>query len=407
MKARSNSSQNPILPVPGQDALAHTVRVVEYLREQIVQAGGWLPFSRYMELVLYAPGLGYYAAGARKFGQLESDGSDFVTAPEMTPLFGQTLASQLAEWLPNTAPQIMEFGAGTGKLAAHLLNELARLETPCEQYWIIELSGDLRERQRATLQQLVPEHAHKVQWLDSLPSTFKGIMLGNEVLDAMPIGLWHWQNAQWSQRGVVWQAAESSTTPADGWFAFADRPADATNHPREALPDWTPTNDPYLYETHAAEQGFMRSLGQALEQGYIVMIDYGFPAHEYYHPQRNEGTLMCHYRHHAHDDPFYLPGLQDITAHVNFSAIAAAGQEAALELLGYTSQARFLINCGLTDRLAQLDPSQMANYLPQANALQKLVSEAEMGELFKVIAFAKSADHGASGFMRGDRSHTL
>lgn len=407
MKARSNSSQNPILPVPSPDALAHTACVVEYLRKQIAQAGGWLPFSRYMELALYAPGLGYYAAGARKFGQLESDGSDFVTAPEMTPLFGQTLASQLAEWLPRTAPHIMEFGAGTGKLAAHLLNELTLLETPCEQYWIVELSGDLRERQRTTLQELAPGHVHKVRWLDNLPNTFKGIMLGNEVLDAMPIALWHWQNSQWLQRGVTWQMEGSSTTSTDGWFAFADRPGSESTATHEAVPAWIPTNEPYLFETHAAQQGFMRSLGHILEQGYIVMIDYGFPAHEYYHPQRNEGTLMCHYRHHAHDDPFYLPGLQDMTAHVNFSAIATAGQEAGLDLLGYTSQARFLINCGLTDRLAQLDPGQMANYLPQANALQKLVSEAEMGELFKVIAFAKSADHDASGFMRGDRSHTL
>ncbi|UVA79825.1 class I SAM-dependent methyltransferase [Pandoraea commovens] len=394
------------LPVPETDALEHSRRLTAYLADAIEADGGWLPFDRFMELALYAPGLGYYAAGAAKFGRLAADGSDFVTAPELTPFFARTLARQLGEVFEQTGDaQVLEFGAGSGRLAADLLLALEAEGTPCEQYSIMELSGELRARQRDTIEKAAPHLLDRVTWLDQLPDAFHGTMIGNEVLDAMPVRLWARRpdaNGQpvWFERGVV-------LTPEG--FAWEERLyTGPLPEALDALAVLPPTQE-YLTETHEAAAAFVRSVAPLLARGVLLLIDYGFPAREYYHPQRAGGTLMCHYRHHAHDDPFYYPGLQDITAHVEFSGIADAGVEAGLDLLGFTSQARFLMNAGIIDLMSTLDPTDQKTFLPAAAAAQKLLSEAEMGELFKVIAFGRAMDEwaGLVGFVNGDRSHAL
>jgi SAM-dependent MidA family methyltransferase len=449
-----NSHKLDSLPVPDAAALAHSQTLLAEVAARIRANGGWLPFDRYMECVLYTPGLGYYSGGAAKFGRRGDDGSDFVTAPELTPLFAQTISRALAEALQASGTtQVMEFGAGTGKLAAGILAELDALGVPCERYWIVELSGELRERQRATLAAAFagnPQALARVQWLDALPERFDGVMLGNEVVDAMPVKLYRRSGGVWHERGVALDDAPHAG-PAEH-AAVADTLAsdrrDASHHGAapaapalrlswadrvlagtaagaaagHAVTDDTPAladaqtaallaqiegDEDYLTEACPAAAAFAATLARMLGRGALLLIDYGFPRHEYLHPQRSAGTLMCHYRHRAHGDPFFYPGLQDITAHVDFTAIAEAGLAGGLDLLGYTSQARFLINCGITEVLSRFDPSDLKHYLPAANAVQKLLSEAEMGELFKVIGFARGIDGTLSGFARGDRSHTL
>jgi SAM-dependent MidA family methyltransferase len=381
-----------MLPAPPPDALAHSRHVAAHLRALIREAGGWIPFARYMEAALYAPGLGYYAAGAAKFGAA----GDFVTAPELTPLFGRTLARAIAPALQEIGGEVLELGAGSGRLAADLLGELERLGALPRRYLILEVSAELRERQQQTIARAWPQLARRVTWLDALPGRFSGAIVGNEVLDALPAELVHWTAAGPLQRGVM-LAGEA--------FAWADRPiADAALRRRAealALPPG------YLSEINLAAEALVASLGRILDRGVILMLDYGFPQAEYYHPQRHMGTLRAHYRHHALDDPFHLPGLTDLTAHVDFSAVANAGVAAGLALAGYTSQAGFLLNSGLTELLMQTPPDDAAAYLPQANAVQRLVSPAEMGELFKAVAFSKGEVAALAGFARGDRRHTL
>lgn len=410
-----NAHKPGSLPVPDADALAASQALVALVRDDIAAAGGWLPFDRYMERVLYAPRLGYYSGGARKFGLRAQDGSDFVTAPELSPLFASTLARPVAQALAESGTrELIEFGAGTGKLAAGLLTALDALGVPFDSYAIVELSGELRARQRETIEALAGDLAQRVRWLDALPERFAGVALGNEVLDAMPVKLFVRTGGVWHERGVA--------TGADGKLGFADRPTgheDAnaehggtvlTNYDAAVLAELDERIDrsiDYVAETHAAAAAFTRTICTMLSSGAAFFVDYGFPRHEYYHPQRAQGTLMCHYRHHSHDDPFFHPGLQDITAHVEFTAIAVAGTEAGADLLGYTSQARFLMNAGITEALAELDASDTSRFLPAANAVQKLLSEAEMGELFKVIAFSRGIERTVDAFARGDRSHTL
>lgn len=380
------------LPVPDTAALQHSAKLSEHIREAIAINGGWLSFARYMELALYAPGLGYYTAGAHKFGEA----GDFITAPELSPLFGRSLARQLAEIMGATRPQILELGAGSGKLAADILGELEQLGQLPERYMILEVSADLRERQRLLLAQRVPHLLTRVDWLDSLPDVIEGVAFGNEVLDALPVNLIHWQGGQPLERGVA---------VSDAGFCWQDRPIADAALLQAAQQIAAP--DDYLSEICPAARGLVNSLAQRLQAGALVFIDYGFGAREFYHPQRQRGTLMCHYRHHAHDDPFYLPGLQDITAHVDFTAVAEAGIDAGLTLLGYTHQAFFLMNCGIAEFLQSANPEDMRNYAPLAAQLQKLTSPAEMGELFKVIALGKKIELPLRGFSLGDLSHTL
>lgn len=401
-----NAHSPDSLPAPGPDALAQSEALIAKIRVEIASAGGWMPFNRYMDLALYAPGLGYYSGGAMKFGKRGDDGSDFVTAPEMSPLFAATVVRPVAQALRDSGTRrLMEFGAGTGKLAAGLLNALQALDIPFDNYAIVDLSGELRERQRATIETDAPALAAKVTWLDALPTQFEGVVIGNEVLDAMPVRLMVRKLDTWHERGVSWK---------DDRFVFDDKPLlAALDNPllNEINATIDEVNDEpfieYLTETHEAALAFTRTVCSMLTRGAAFFIDYGFPRREFYHAQRQAGTLMCHYRHRAHGDPFLYPGLQDITAHVEFSGIAEAGVDAGADLLGFTSQARFLMNAGITDALSDIDPDDVRRFLPAANAVQKLLSEAEMGELFKVIAFSKGIEETLVAFSSGDRSHTL
>ena len=362
--------------------------MMSVLQSALDAAGGWLGFDAFMALALYTPGLGYYASGSRKFGHMPQSGSDFVTAPELSPHFGRALARQVAQALQATGvDEVWEFGAGSGALAGQVMAALDAAGTPLRRYTIVDLSGSLRERQQTRL----AAYGERVRWVQELPASFSGVVLGNEVLDAMPVQLLARVGGVWHERGVVLHA---------GQLTWADRPTEL----RPPLAVDGPHD--YLTETHAQAEGFVRTLADRLSRGAIFLIDYGFPEHEYYHPQRSTGTVMCHRAHEADANPLVQVGLKDITAHVNFTGIALAGQEAGLQVLGYTSQGRFLLNCGLLDGMADAP-------LPERVMLQKLIHEHEMGELFKVIAFAVDTPQQpysgwqALGFAAGDRSHTL
>lgn len=399
MSNENPRGMNASLPQPDAAALAASRALCQRIRAEIHEQGGWIPFSRFMELSLYAPGLGYYSGGAHKFGA----GGDFITAPELTPLFAWALAAQAAQVMANSAPQILEAGAGSGALAADLLLELERQGTLPERYLILELSGELRQRQVETLESRAAHLASRVEWLDRLPQNYAGLVLGNEVLDAMPVDLLVWREANEGEgahgifeRGVV--QAE------DGGLLWRDRQAEGA---LLAAAELLPVTAPYLSEIGLAGRAWVAEWGRILEKGAVLLFDYGFPRHEYYLPERDCGTLMCHYRHHSHSDPFWLPGVNDITAHVDFTAVAEAGFEAGLDVLGYTGQAQFLLNCGITESLARLQDAGDIAYLAEARKVGKLISPAEMGELFKVIALGHGIETPLLGFSRGDRLHTL
>ncbi|MEZ5659376.1 MAG: SAM-dependent methyltransferase [Burkholderiaceae bacterium] len=397
------------LPVPDADALQVSDALQARVRSRVQTAGGWLGFDQFMQAALYEPGLGYYVAGARRFGAA----GDFVTAPELTPLFGHCLANASLEWLEVLAPTITEFGAGTGQLAAQMLNALDRLGRAPDAYRIIEVSPALREQQRHTLEMLCPDLAGRVQWLDRLPERLDGLILANEVLDAMPVRLFALHEGTIHERGLmrgqgdqplVWQ-----TRIADSGFTARVRRALAGAGWGGADPlalDLSVWPEGYASEVHEAAIGWVDTLAERLGAGVMLLVDYGFPAREFYHPQRAGGTLACHYRHRVHHDPLRYPGLQDITVHVDFTALARRAERAGLEVLGYTSQANFLLNAGLLDGLAGM-PRDGTEYLRQSQAVQRLVSEAEMGELFKVIAFGRGARGGGPGFHHGDRQGAL
>ena len=409
------------------DALAHSQRVSAFLRTQLQEQGGWLPFSQWMHHVLYAPGLGYYAAGSVKLAEAvmasqprdsQSDApdrnsnsnsksnsksnsnhlgaisGDFVTAPQLTPLFGYTLARQVLEVLQQAdSTDILEFGAGSGALAHSVLSALDSLGV-CANYFILEVSADLKTRQ----QQLLAPWGNRVVWLDRTPSQFTGCILANEVLDAMPVELFAWSEHedQVLQRGVV--------SEGEG-FQYQNRVAPSALE--RAVRARMPYLPGYRSEINLQAEAWVRDLSTWLTKGAAILIDYGFPRHEFFHPQRQRGTLMCHIQHRAHDDVFLAPGLQDITAHVDFTAIAEAAFGAGLEVLGYTSQARFLLNSGLPELLNTLDQTNTKTLAQTHGAVQKLLSEAEMGELFKVMVLSRGLDQVLSGFSRGDRSAQL
>ena len=376
------------------DALAHSQRVSAFLHARIQEQGGWVPFSQWMHEVLYAPGLGYYAAGSVKLAQANTLSGDFVTAPQLTPLFGYALARQVIEVLQQAnSTDILEFGAGSGALAHSVLTALDT-QGLSANYFILEVSADLKARQ----QQLLAPWGERVVWLSRTPAIFTGCILANEVLDAMPVELFAWSEHedQVLRRGVI----------SDGkGFQFQDRAAPAAlEHAVRARMPYLPG---YRSEINLQAEAWVRDLGTWLVKGAALLIDYGFPRHEFFHPQRQRGTLMCHVQHRAHDDVFLAPGLQDITAHVDFTAIADAALAAKLEVLGYTSQARFLINSGLPELLYGLDQTDAKQLAYTHGAVQKLLSEAEMGELFKVMALSRGLTQILSGFSRNDRSAQL
>jgi SAM-dependent MidA family methyltransferase len=373
------------LPEPDAVSLQHSARVATHIKECIREANGWIPFSTYMELAMFAPGLGYYSAGAAKIGAA----GDFITAPEMSTLFGATLAKQVAQVLKATGGDVLEFGAGSGKLARDLLRGLEKLGCERCQYLILEPSPDLRERQHSFLQKEIPEWISRIQWIDQLPKNFAGVMIANEVLDAMPIDLIAWQTDGIYERGVA---------IANNEFFWEDRKLESGSLLDHAQAIHVAPG--YVSEIHRAGAAFVRSMGDSLKHGVALLIDYGFLDHEYYHSDRNTGTLMCHYRHRAHTDPFFLPGAQDVTAHVNFSVMMDAARGVGLDVEGFTTQAKFLIHCGITDQLGEIDPANATQYLPLANQVQRLLSPAEMGELFKVLALGRGIDFPLLGFTR-------
>ena len=376
-RAMAHGFYNPAMPTTQRSSVS--APLLRLIHGAIAREGGWLPFDRFMAMALYAPGLGYYASSSCKFGVLPSTGSDFVTAPELSSLFGATLARQVRQALAAcSSDTVWEFGAGSGALAEQLLDALG---DGVASYCIVDISATLRHRQQDRLARF----ASKVRWLDALPDQMHGVIIGNEVLDAMPVQLLHFDGQTWFERGVV---------SLHGGFAWSDRPSRLTAPFRHGL--WPRTTT----EVHPQAEAFVATLGTRLQCGVVVFIDYGFPQAEYYHVQRQGGTLMCHRAHRSDDNPLVDVGLKDITAHVNFSGIALAGQDHGLNVLGYTSQANFLINCGLLGLLESAGARERAN-------AQKLMTEHEMGELFKVIAFSKGCEFDALGFVRGDRTHTL
>jgi SAM-dependent MidA family methyltransferase len=378
------------LPVPDSDALAASHALQHLIASEIAKSDGAITFSRFMDLALYAPDLGYYSGGAAKLGR---DG-DFTTAPELSPLFGAALAQAAAAIIAQTAPNILEFGAGTGKLARDVLREMAHLGINVGQYAIVELSGELRARQQEMLREFP-----QVLWLDGFPASFDGVVLANEVLDAMPVQLVSKGESGWRELFVG---------ISHGAFVLQPAGPDMDERVASQVPAADELPLGYMTELHTVGRGFMASLAQVMRagRGAAFLFDYGFPAHEYYHEQRMAGTLMCHYRHHAHPDPFYLPGLQDITAHVDFTAMALAAQDNGIDVLGYMNQASFLLATGIAELLLRTDPADAQRYLPQSNAVQKLVSPAEMGELFKVLIVGNKVSL-PEALLRSDRSHRL
>jgi SAM-dependent MidA family methyltransferase len=401
------------LPPASAEEIQRSQLLVEKIRSAInASPDGSIGFDSFMGLCLYEPGLGYYSGPSQKFGLH----GDFVTAPMQSPLFGACIGQQCAQWLGQLEINegILEFGAGDGLLAAQVLNELSRqgLEVA---YAIVELSADLQARQRTTIATLAPQALDRVIWLDQLPSSFKGIILGNELIDAMPVRLFRLESDASGQlekfeRRVTFGSGNSSE---QGPFAWKDVAAD-TQLQQDidvalARANWGAESvSGYVSELPSQANAWIASVAQCLEQGVILLLDYGFAAQEFYHPQRSQGTLNCHYRHHSHGEPFYLPGLQDITAHVDFSALLDEAFANGLELLGYTNQAHFLMNLQILDKLKNITASPQ--YPLHAQAVGRLLSEAEMGDLFKAIAFAK-LDSGRAfrslGFSHGDKSHTL
>ena len=387
------------LPEPDRDAQAHSLQLVALIRHEIEQADGRLPFDRYMERVLYAPGLGYYAAGARKFG----DTGDFVTAPELSPLFARCLARQCCEVLDDLKPggDILEVGAGSGILAADLLQELERLEALPRRYLILDLSPELQQRQRQTLERRVPHLLSRVCWLSAFPEKgFRGVVLANELLDAMPVHRFRVKDGviqeQFVQRRderfeLIWGA------PVTPGFA----PAVTTLMSRLAL------QDEFESEINLRAAPWLASLADSLQQGVVLLIDYGHSRTEYYHPARNCGTLMCHYRHRAHPDPLVYPGLQDITAHVEFSTIAEAAQQAGFRVAGYTTQAYFLMATGLDELVAASDPEDVATHMALVQGVKQLTLPTGMGERFKVLGLARDWTAPLRGFALRDLRERL
>jgi SAM-dependent MidA family methyltransferase len=362
---------------------AHTELLSQKIMAEIASNGGWIPFSRYMEMALYEPGMGYYSAGAHKLGT----GGDFTTAPELSPLFGAAIVETLlpilealqSQGLPT---QILEFGAGTGKLAQSILSRLHELDFILDHYDIIEISPDLAQRQEERLQHLSKKLNLSTQcrWLRSLPNSFKGIMLANEVIDAIPCDAIIFQNGFW-----YWQGA----SVVDGKLTWSTGKPVEQSLPPEALMNGS-FSEGYVTELHVPANACMRQVADHLDTGLFLTFDYGFPENEYYHAQRLEGTLMTHHRHHAIQDPFYLPGLCDVTTHVEWSQIGRSALEAGVDDVYLSNQASYLLDAGIGDIALEIgDPSNPETFLPISNSLQKLLSEAEMGELFKVFAFSK------------------
>ena len=376
--------------------MEHSKLLGSKIATEIASQGGWIAFSRYMEMALYEPGMGYYSAGAHKLGA----GGDFTTAPELSPLFGAAIVSAILPVLEGLKAQglpakILEFGAGTGKLAESILTRLNDLGFQLDGYDIIEISPDLTQRQQERLHKLTAELelSTKCSWLSSLSENFKGVILANEVIDAIPCDAIIYQNGFWYWYGVSF--AE------DKYFWKTGKPVEQALLPESLLSG--NFSEGYVTELHPQANAWIRQIAKQLDAGLFLTFDYGFPESEYYHPQRIEGTLMAHHRHHAIQDPFYLPGLCDLTTHVEWAQIARSALAENVDDVYLTNQAAFLLDAGIGDIALEIgDPSNPETFLPISNSLQKLLSEAEMGELFKAFAFSKKLDDLLPGYVLED-----
>ena len=378
-------SSDPMLPAPSADAAAHSRRLAEHIASIIAAEGDWIPFSRFMDLALYAPGMGYYTAGSRKFG---GDG-DFVTGPEISDMYAKCVSRQALQVLEATGGDVLELGPGSGALAADLYGELKSVGRAPRNYLLLEVSPDLRERQRARIAERFPGDLDRFTWIDRLPDRIRGLVIANEVLDVVPFALVHRKDGELHERGVV--VSESG-------FAWDDERMPEGDLRRRAAAVIPPGDYDYLTEIGLAAEGLVRTIAKALEAGVALFIDYGFSEREFYHPQRSMGTLRCHYRHRFHGDPFFMPGLQDITAHVDFTAMSRAAEQGGAEVEGFTTQAYFLISCGLAVLVSAGDPTATLSRLKATSAVHRLISPSEMGELFKVMGIVKGMDGPLLGF---------
>ena len=386
------------LPQPDAVSAAHSARCADYIRARILDAGGSISFAEFMHYALYTPGLGYYAAGARKFG---ADG-DFVTAPEISPLFGRVIAKQCAAALQESGePLVLEFGAGSGRLALDMLRALRELDALPAEYRILEVSADLRERQQRLLHRELPELADRIVWLDRMPARHRGIVLANEVLDALPVERFMRRKNGICQLRVGDEAGE---------FVFVDEPApEVLAHAVEAIERdiGRQLPDNYISEVSLAAPAWLGDVAQMLGSGLVLLFDYGVSRREYYAPDRNEGWLRCHYRHRSHSDPLILPGIQDLTAWVDFTAIAAAAADNGLDVLGYVSQSQFLLGGGIEAELHDFAGMPLESQLQTAAQIKMLTLPGEMGENVKCMCLARGDIARPAAFESADRTHTL
>ncbi len=383
------------LPEPGQEATSHSQSMLESIKSAINRAGGKLSFQEFMQEALFAPGLGYYRCGTEKFGAL----GDFITAPEASPLFGQSLAQFIQQ--TSVANQVLEVGAGSGRLAISILQALKQQSALPETYYILELSTELRERQRQNLTAELPEYVENVVWLDELPLAFKGVVIANELLDAMPVTRFKLEGDEiLKEYVVVTDNKLSFHYEASVNQRLLDRVAELKQ--QSTISEM----DPYLSEVNFIAEDWIKSLAECIDSGVVLIVDYGYPRSAYYHSQRHMGTLMCHYQHRAHPDPLILPGIQDITAHIDFTAIADAALECGMDVVGFATQAHFLLNLGLLD-LLDVNEQTLPDFLQASGEVKRLTLPGEMGESFKVVAFSKNYDDAVVGFEQHDIRHLL
>jgi SAM-dependent MidA family methyltransferase len=380
------------LPMPDDMAQAVSERLAKQIRRAIDQSENGIPFDRFMEMALYAPGLGYYIAGSRKFGEE----GDFITSPEVSPLFAQCLANQAKQIFDRLGKgEVLEFGAGSGLLAADMLAALERLDCLPSRYAILEISPELQSRQRKTISDRVPHLLDRVEWLQTMPERFNGIVIANELLDAMPVSRFRIGESGIEESFVIYDdEGFKQRFAAPETHGFAAAVEQATHD--QSLPEG------YVSEINLRQASWIKALSESMQGGVVMLIDYGHCGSEYYHAQRNRGTLMCHYRHRAHDDPFSWVGLQDITSHVDFTAAARAGIESGFHLCGYTTQAHFLLGNGLDTLLADSDPDDVAKHMALVQGVKRLTLPSEMGERFKVLALNKGIDLNLQGFRLRD-----
>ncbi|MEJ2141258.1 MAG: SAM-dependent methyltransferase [Gammaproteobacteria bacterium] len=386
MSAEFISSQSS-LPVPEQAAISHSEKLIKFIKNKIDQKPEGISFAEFMEYVLYAPGLGYYSAGSRKLGKE----GDFITAPEISSLFSYCLANSIQPAVSQYG-RILEVGAGSGKMATDILMHLEKNGSLPEQYFILERSAELRERQRRSLQQRCKHLFKKVSWIDEFPSSFQGIVVANELLDALPIHRVIKQDGKWMEQTVQWQGDKFAWGTAALSSPRLQQRLEQIESRQGDLPE------SYQTEINLAAEDWIASLAEQIDEGYVLLVDYGYSQHEYYHPQREQGSLLCHYRHQAHNDPFVYPGLQDITAHVDFTAMADSALNAGLKVSGFTTQMLFLMDSGLNELAESMSSEDAEQQLQLASQIRRLTLPQEMGESFKVMLFSKNVENSLRGF---------